>query len=320
MEFSGVKNETVLGVRVGHLGETSKRHAVIVLIGLLSTTLTVLAGERDTPYGKSEIHEPGDLTFSNLFSAGWNEPWMKRSRGDGTPDLSLLRAQTNFLVKASRSDFAHQDNLSSASIRAADALTTTFEYTLNRRLMFALLGSYSWMDSRLLADKEGATGGGFIRLQWVDTVCSSLSSTLKVVAPNHDLGEKDTALSFSVAGWFDLAPLGLKRTGLYYHVQEETLAGPYKPDARRNALSYALSFAKTWSNPDSFFGNASTFIEAYGKTDLDGNDSGFTYITLTPGIRATFAHRHTFMAGVEFPISTPRPFEQVVRISYICSF
>ncbi len=291
-----------------------------MMTALLAATFAAVAGERVASGVGTESHSLGDLTISNFFSSGWNEAWTKRSRGDGTPDMSLLRAQTNFLVQTSRTDFSHQDNLDSAAIRAADSLTTTFEYALNRRLMLAILGNYAWANSRRSADNEGATGGAFIRLQLVDTSASSICTTVKVVAPNHDLGEKDTTLSFAVAGWCDLAPLGLKRTGLYYHVQEETLAGPYKPGARRNALSYALSFAKTWSSPDSFFGNASTFIEAYGKTDLDGNDSGFTYITLTPGIRATFARRHTFMAGVEFPITTPRPFDQVVRLCYICSF
>jgi hypothetical protein len=103
-------------------------------------------------------------------------------------------------------------------------------------------------------------------------------------------------------------------------VQEETLAGPVKTGGRRNDFTCAVSLATTWSSPDSFFGNATTFIEAYGKTDLDGKDSGHTVVTLTPGIRATFAHRHIVMAGVEFPLTNPHPFDRVVRLTYICNF
>jgi hypothetical protein len=112
----------------------------------------------------------------------------------------------------------------------------------------------------------------------------------------------------------------VKRTGLYWHVQEETLAGPVKAGARRNDLTYAVSLAKTWTSTDSLFGNTTTFVEAYGKTDLDGKDSGHTGITLTPGIRATFAHRHIVMAGVEFPVTAPRSFGQIYRFAYICNF
>lgn len=289
-----------------------------VLPVLLATALTALAGEHATsPSAKPEL---ADLTFANAFSTGWDEPWTKRSRGDGTPNMSLLRVQTNFLVQLFRTDYAHQENLTTAGIRAVDSLSGTLEYALNRRLMLAVIGNYGWVDSRRLSDVDGATGGAFVRLQWVDTANSSLATTLKVAVPNHDLGEKDTTLSFAFAGWRDISPLGLKRTGLYYHLQEETLVGPTKAGARRNDLTYAVSLAKTWTSPDSLFGNTTTFVEAYGKSDLDGKDSGHTVITLTPGIRATFAHRHIVMAGVEFPLTNPQPFERIVRLTYICNF
>ncbi len=292
--------------------------AMCVSLALLATTLTAPAGEHGaTSAAKPEL---SDLTFANVFSTGWDEPWTKRPRGDGTPNMSLLRVQTNFLVQLFRTDYAHQDNLGTSGIRGTDSLTGILEYALNRRLMLAVIGNYAWVESRRLSDTSGATGGAFVRLQLVDTATSSLAATLKVAAPNHDLGEKDTTVSFAIAGWRDLASLGLKRTGLYYHVQEETLAGPVKAGGRRNDLTYAVSLAKTWTSPDSLFGNATTFIEAYGKTDLDGNDSGHTVLTLTPGVRATFAHRHIVMAGVEFPVTNPQPFDRIVRLTYIYNF
>ncbi len=87
--------------------------------------------------------------------------------------------------------------------------------------------------------------------------------------------------------------MGRKRVGLYYHLQEETQAGRGERGGRRNDLTYAVSLAPTW-------GNATTFGEGYGRTDLDGRDAGRSLITVTPGIRATFAHRPILMAGVEF--------------------
>ena len=32
-----------------------------------------------------------DLSLANLFSEGWDQPWSKFQRGEGTPDMSLLR-------------------------------------------------------------------------------------------------------------------------------------------------------------------------------------------------------------------------------------
>jgi hypothetical protein len=169
-------------------------------------------------------------------------------------------------------------------------------------------------------DSEGSAIGGFARLQLVDTASSSLATTFKAALPNHDIGEQDTTLSLAVAGWQDLAPFGLKRMGLYYHLQEETLAGPAKPGSPRNDLTYDVSLARTWSSPESYFGNATTFLEAYGRTDLDGIHNGRSTLTLTPGLRATIAHRHIVMAGVEFPVTDPRPYERIVRLTYIYNF
>lgn len=281
---------------------------------------STVAREQAAPVVHATKPDVADLTLSNLFSTGWNEPWTRKSRGNGTPDMSLLRVQTNFLAQLFRIDYAAQENLSGASARASDSLTGTLEYAFNRRFMLAFVGNERWIDSRTAEDTSGATVAAFARMQWVDTATSSLAATLRAGLPNHELGETETTISVAVAGWQDLAPLGLKRLGLYYHVQEETLAGPGPAGSRRNDLTYAISLAKTWTSPESFFGNATIFVESYGRTDLDGSDSGHTLVTVTPGIRATFAHRHILMAGVEFPITEPRPYERLVRLSYIYNF
>jgi hypothetical protein len=289
----------------------------LLMSGML---LHALAGEPSTPSIEVAKPELTDLIFSNFFSAGWNESWTRRSRGDNTPDMALLRVQTNFLTDVFRLDYAYQENLKAASVRGTEAVTGTLEYAFNRRFELGLVGYYNWIDSRMGEDLEGATEGAFARLQWVDTATSSLTTTLRVALPNHDLGGKETTISLAIAGWQDLASLGLKHVGLYYHVQEETLAGPGTSGSRRNDLTYAVSLARTWTSPESFFGNTTTFVEAYGKTDLDGPDRSQTDITVTPGIRATIARRHILMAGVEFPLTDPKPFERIVRLTYIYNF
>lgn len=56
---------------------------------------------------------------------------------------------------------------------------------------------------------------------------------------------------------------------------------------------FSREIAKTWSRPDCLLGNATTFIEAYGRSDLDGRDRGHTLVPLTPyalacGLRGFF--------------------------------
>lgn len=289
-----------------------------IIAGILATSLAAHAGEMPVPLTKSAASDLPDLTPANFLRAGWESGWVKRSRE--TPDMSLLRVQTNFVTQVFRIDYAHQQNREEAGARASDSLAGTLEYAFNRRFMLALIGNYRWIDSRVSENTEGAATAAFARVQWLDTATSSLAMTLRAGLPNQDLGEKDTTISLALAGWQDLAPFGLKRVGLYYHLQEETLAGPGKRGSRRNDLTYAVSLAKTWTSPGSFFGNATTFVEAYGRTDLDGDERGHTLITLTPGVRATFAHHHVMMAGVEIPLTDPRPYDRIVRLTYIYSF
>jgi hypothetical protein len=234
--------------------------------------------------------------------------------------MSLLRVQTNFLSRIFRTDYWHQTDPAGSATRGGDSITGTLEYPVNRRLMLAVIGNYRWIDRRTGADTEGAAAGGFARVQLLDLRDSSVAATFRVGMPNRNLGEKDTALSLGVGGWQDLERFGFHRVGLYYHVQWETLAGPLPPGARRSDATYEIAVAKTWTSPGSTFGNATTFVEGYARTDLDGDHRSRTLFTLTPGVRATFAHRHIVMAGVEFPLTWPRPFERIVRLTYIVNF
>lgn len=290
-------------------------HSLIALL-LLTTPRAAHAGETGTPAPAPRE----DLTLANFFSAGWNEPWQKYPRDEGTPDMSFLRVQTNFLAQLFRTDLAIQQDRYEDPIRDNTLLTGTLEYAFSRRFMLAVIGNYRWLDSRLGEDECGGAAAGFARFQLLETASSSLAFTVRAGFPSHELNERDTTLGFALAGWQDLAPLGLGRTGLYCHVQEETLVGPTKPGARRNSLTYDVSLAHTWTKPDAFLGNATTFIEGYGRTDLDGEDEGHTLLTVTPGIRATFFHRHIVMAGVEFPVTSHRPWDRIVRVTYIVNF
>lgn len=261
-----------------------------------------------------------DLSLANFFSEGWSEPWTKRSRPDGAPDMTLLRVQTNLLVRSLRTDYFSERPLESSDERRVQFLNQLVEIPFNRRLMIALFGSYEWIDLRDGEDEDGGTWGGFARFQLIDTQRASYALNIRAAAPNDGLGDQRTTLSFALAGWHDLTPLGLDRMGLYWHVQEETFLGPRSPGAKGNDLTTAVSLARTWTSPDALLGNLSTFIEAYAKTDLDGRNAGDSVVTLTPGLRCTFAHRHVVMAGVDLPVSSPRPYERLLRLSYIYSF
>lgn len=264
--------------------------------------------------------KPSDLTLANFFSAGWKESWVRRSHSDGAPDMTLLRVQTNLLLRSLRTDYYAERLPHQSPDRNIEYLSQLIEYAVNRRLMLGVIGNYEWVDSRMGEDMNGPAWGAFARFQLVDTEHTSYALNLKVTAPNGGLDEKQTVLSVALAGWHDLTAIGLDRVGIYWHVQEETWTGPHPAGARQNDLTYALSLAKTWTRPDAALGNFTTFVEAYAKTDLDGPQPGRTSISLTPGLRCTLAKHHILMAGVDLPVTHPRGFDEIFRFTYIYSF
>lgn len=270
----------------------------------------------------AESMEPlSDLTLGNLFSAGWNESWVKRPHPDGTPDLTLLRVQSNLLLQSLRTDAYLETPTSASGDKRVEYASTLVEYALNRRLMLGALGTFQEVDHQVGGGRNGWTYGGLTRLQLIDREATSYALNWKVTAPNRGLGDRQTLTSFALAGWHDLTALGLKHMGLYWHIQEETLLGPRKPSTRQNDLTYDLSLARSWTSPGrAIGGNLSTFVEAYSKTDLDGAHRGRTVATVTPGTRATFFHHHIVMFGVDLPVTAPRPYDALYRVTYIFSF
>jgi hypothetical protein len=270
--------------------------------------------------GAPASSERSDLTLANLFSQGWNEPWSKRPHPDGAPDMTLLRVQSNLLLYSLRTDYFFEQMTPANRDHQIQFVNQLFEYSLNRRVMFGAFGNFQWMDGRTRPDREGGAYGAIARLQLIDLQDSSYAFNVRAAAPNEGVGERQTVTSFALAGWHDLTPVGLHRVGLYWHVQEETWIGPSAAGGRRNDLTYDLTLAKTWSAPTARLENFTTFLEAFSKTDLDGPNHGHSVVTLTPGFRFNLHHHHVIMTGVDLPVSAPRPFEQLVRFTYIYSF
>jgi hypothetical protein len=263
-----------------------------------------------------------NLTLLNLFTAGWSQPWAERDRY--TPDMALLRVTTNFLERELRIDYAYTDVTNNKNLKGTHFLESSIDYGLNRRLMIEVATSYQWnLGGPTGAPSDGAGGGGMLQLQLVDTPDKSYSAQFGINAPNKGIGQTQTSLVYSLAGWQDLQALvpALRRVGLYYSLQYENLQGSHAAGAKENDLSYDLSIAKTWTEPTTpVVGNFTTFLEAYATTDLDGENKGVTVVTLTPGIRFWFAPENSFMLGIDFPVSNNPPFREVYRFTYLLSF
>jgi hypothetical protein len=293
-------------------------------VAALLLSLPAFAGETTTPILQDQsaaFSQPSDLTLSNFFSEGWDQPYEKRVTPGGAPDMSLFHVTTNFLEREVRFDYYSQRNTAGDGTKDVQFLDGLIAYSFDRRFMLEAVTQYEWKNARDGGtDVSGLAGAYVARLQLVDVPGASYDFNFRATTPSDGLKNKQTTLSPAFGGWNDLTPLGLKRVGLYYSIQDDTYAGPAKAGSKHNDLAYAISLAKTWTDPKTpFFGNFTTFAEFYGTTILDGSDET-TALDVTPGIRFTLGHGNVIMAGVDLPLTNPHNFAATYRLTYIVNF
>ena len=291
---------------------------------LLLISVPAFAGEPSEALSPPHA-QLSNLTLGNFFTEGWDQEWAKRSNPEGAPDMSLLHVQTNFLEREFRTDYSNQQNTGSNKTRHINLLNGLIAYGVDRRVMVEVVSNYQWNSARTGVDSSG-TGGALVgRVQLVDIPGASYAYNFRVSEPDEGVGVKQTTISNSLAGWHDLTPLGLKRVGFYYSIQENTYLGFAKPGSKSNDLGYAAAVTKTWTDPNvPVVGNFTTFLEAYGGSDLDGPAHSKT-LNVTPGIHTklgedSLGHEHVLMAGVDLPVVHPYPFNVTYRVTYIFDF
>jgi hypothetical protein len=286
---------------------------------LAASTISTGASGQEYKESKGPL---SDLTLSNFFSEGWTQPWAKRERADGTPDMALLKVTTNFLEREFRFDYVRTEDIKNSRYKNTDSVNSLIAYGLDRRVMLEVFSTYQWNTPVTGSGVSGSGGGGLVRFQLVDTELSSYSFQVRLAAPNQSVGQTQTSRQVGFAGFNDLYPLlGLSRTGLYYSVSYEALVGKHTNGARENDIAYDVSLARTWTRSRTpVFGNFTTFLEAFATTDLDGTKSGHTVATLTPGVRFWFYPENSLTLGADLPVSGPHPNSDVLRATYILNF
>ena len=148
-----------------------------------------MAGDGQSAYSFAAPKErPQDLTLTNFFSAGWDEEWAKQERATGTPNMALLRVQTNFMEREFRANYYFQNNIASATNKNLTDCDMLIAWSFNRRLMLEITGAYQWEDLRSGSRVDGGYPGLVGRVQLIDTESSSYSFNFKAVAPIRNWG------------------------------------------------------------------------------------------------------------------------------------
>jgi hypothetical protein len=216
-----------------------------------------------------------------------------------------------------RVDYYNQHHVRDGKNNSINYAQVFMPYAFDRRIAVEVVPIYQWNERVAGPDLNGATAAIGARLQLVDTEEASLLFGVRDQAPNRGLGDTRTTLGFALAGWNDLTePLGLYRMGLYYHLQYERFSGPTPTGTKTDDITYALSIAKTWTDPQATpFANFTTFLELYGFANADGTQHGKSTLSLTPGLRFGLGRGQVFMAGVDLPVSQPHPWSEEFRIT-----
>ncbi len=289
------------------------------------------AGDGQSGYIIPEQKErPQDLTLSNFFSAGWDDEWAKQERATGTPNMALLRVQTNFMEREFRANYYFENNVNSKTNKKVTDFDSLIAWSFDRRLMIEITGAYQWEDLRSGLRTDGGYPGLVGRVQLIDTESSSYSFNFKATVPNPGLGLSQSTVSYGVAGFEDLAYwFRVDRVGLYYSFLFDSLSGPVAPGTKLNDVGYDITLAKTVTSPETpFLGNLTFILENYAQTDLDGSTAGRTLVSLTPGVRFNLGKSdgvkmgkdNWIMLGTDIPISNYHPWDAIYRFTYIKNF
>ena len=209
---------------------------------LQSNEPDVVVGDGQPGYrNPTQPERPQDLTLGNFFSAGWDDEWAKQERATGTPNLALLRVQTNFMEREFRANYYLENNVASTTTKNLTDFDALIAWSFNRRLMLEVTGAYQWTDPRTGAREDGGFPGLVGRVQLVDTESSSYSFNFKVAAPNPGVGrcpEHDQLRPGRIRGPGLLVWPQSRRLVLQFSLRQFRRAGCGRRQAKRRWLRH----------------------------------------------------------------------------------
>jgi hypothetical protein len=313
--------------------EAPKRESALIALTTSSEPAAHLPsdGHGEAGHEAGEHHEqPSDLFPCDFFRTGWVEPFEERPREGRAPRFKLFKSRQGFLERIAVGGYTYTNGVDAGNFNEHE-LAAGLEWAFNRRFAFEIEPFYTWQ--RPSSDQgrhaDGLRWNFGTLFQLIDTADRAYNFQLHAITPNRHLDAEQTELSFALAGFEDLTKtLGLHRVGLYHDIDYVTLIGPRGAGEERraaNAVRYDVSLAKTLVEGNvALVADFTVFLEAFGQTELDGAHSGRTEFSFTPGFRFNPTGREEkawwVQAGVEFPVTGPRPFNERVFLEVIHDF
>ena len=228
--------------------------------------------------------------------------------------MRLFRTRPAFLEREFRLNYRFENNADHGEADEHE-LEPEMHLPFNRRFQIELEPEYTWIDGKHgEPDRDGPTWTARAYLQLVDTECAAMNVQLGVTVPaGGELEEERTRLSVAVARFEDLG----NQFGLQAHVGHDFLLGHSEPGEPDHELNYAVALTKTLTEETPGFEHFTVFVESFGITELNGEHEGRTQLSFVHGARWEVGKDWWVAAGVEVPVTGPRPYDEVFHFAVI---
>jgi hypothetical protein len=255
-----------------------------------------------------------DLSYSDLFSKGWDKPWASPPNGSGgAPRQGWLNANDGVFYRLGIATFGWQHGNFGGNIDSYSGTLTMFT-PLNQRFeiqtdipMVVSAGHGSGFDS----------GDNFGDLQITPKVIlseskdvtQSLGITFRTPTGKNINGNSVAAINPNYQFWANPWKGLVVRGGTGFYV-------PYSYDAFRSPRSTfnANLAVGYYFTPHTFtpIGDMVWYLSTNLSQTIDNRGPNQTFVSLTPGFRTHVGNNWYLLGAVEVPVTSPQPFDYQV--------
>jgi hypothetical protein len=287
----------------------------------LATPRIFTGGALDTAFeslfGEALTSDWTPLSFSTLFTEGWNQPFVFSPPSDsGSLRQEWINAANGVFYRQWVLDYNFRDQATSAGNRNIG--TYSIFAPLSRRLELNI--SIPFVDDRAVANSSASSGsraslssrtsyqatfGDFTitpQVMLSETKNTSIMSVLAIRTPtgSRAAGDGDTSIGPQIQFWQGLPNRWVVRGGA-------GLTVPLTATGLHTTFDTNLTIGRFLTLDDvRYFKQLSVWVAASNSAAMDHSGPAADTMTILPGIRFLIAKNTWFLYGVEIPLVAPR--------------
>lgn len=254
-----------------------------------------------------------DLSYSNLFSKGWDKPWSSPPNGGGgAPRQGWLNASEGVFYRLAIATFGWQHDLGSKDGYSG---TLTAFTPLNQRMEIQTDIPMVVSNGRTGTDNVSNFGDfkitpRFILSESRDTTQSFNVTFRTPTGVNANIGTNIAAITPSYEFWTNWWKGLVVRGGTGFFVP---YGGDLNASGARSTYNANLAVGYYFT-PHDFtpIGDMVWYLSTNLNQTIDNRGPSRTFVSLTPGFRTHVGDNWYLLGAVEVPVTSPQPFDYQV--------